>query len=81
MTPRKTATEISTIIITQLETSLSQSIPLLPKSFCRVLAKSLGGVFVLLYQYAGWILMQMFVKTASNTEVVIGGITMTPLKL
>jgi len=81
MIPRKTALEISDAVITQLETSLNTTIPLLPKSFCRVLAKVLGGVFVLLYQYAGWLLLQMFVKTASNEEVIIGGVSITPLKM
>jgi uncharacterized phage protein gp47/JayE len=80
MTPRKTASEISDLIVAQLETDLSTTIPLLPKSFIRVLAKVLGGVYVLLYHYAGWILLQLFVKTASNEEVVIGGVAITPLK-
>jgi len=79
-TPRKTATEISAAIIAQLETSLSTTIPLLPKSFCRVLAKVLGGVFVMLYQFAGWILLQQFVKYASNTPIKIGGIEINPLQ-
>lgn len=78
---RKTSAQISEMIIIQLETSLNRSIPILPKSFVRVLAKVLGGVFVLLYQYASWIMLQMFVKTASNVEVTIGGVTLTPLKL
>lgn len=80
-TPRKTAQEISDAIIAQLESSLSTTIPLLPKAFCRVLAKVLGGVFVLLYQFAGFILLQVFVKTASNEPISVGGITITPLAL
>jgi hypothetical protein len=80
MTPRRTAKEISDLVIAQLETSLSTSIPLLPKSFCRVLAKAIGGVFVMLYQYAGDILMQMFVKYASNEPRNVNGVTITPLK-
>lgn len=81
MTPRKTATEIKDAIITQLETSLNQTIPLFPKAFNRLLAKILGGVFVLLYQFAGFILLQLFVKTASNKPITVGGITLTPLQL
>lgn len=80
MTPRKTAQEISDLIIAQLETSLSTTIPLLPKSFCRVLSKVLGGVFVLLFNFAGWTLMQMFPKTASNEDVTINGVTVNPLR-
>jgi len=81
MTPRKTATEISDLIIAQLQTTLSTTFPLLPKSFIRVLTKVLGGVFVLLYNYIGWLILQMFVKTASNDEANIGGVTVTPLKM
>ena len=80
-TARKTATQIKDMIITQLETSLNTTIPLLPKSFNRVIAKALGGIFVLLYQFAGWILLQMFVKTASNKPVTVNGVTITPLKM
>lgn len=81
MTPKKTSVEISNAIIAQLETSLNTTIPLFPKAFNRVIAKSLGGLFVLLYQFAGFILLQLFVKTASNKPVTIGGVEVTPLKL
>ena len=81
MTPKKTSKEISDAIIVQLENSLNTTIPLLPKAFCRVLAKALGGIFVLLYQYAGFILLQVFPKTASNEPMTIGGYTITPLAM
>lgn len=81
MTPRKTATEIAALIIAQLETSLGTTIPLLPKAFLRVLAKVFGGVFVLLYQYVGFAILQLFVKTASNKPMVAGGLTIVPLQL
>lgn len=74
-----TTKEISDNIIAQLETSLSQSIPLLPKSFTRVLAKALAGIFILIYKYAGFIFLQMFVKTASYADTEINGVTVNPL--
>jgi uncharacterized phage protein gp47/JayE len=40
----------------------------------------LGGVFVLLYEFAGWNLLQMFVKTASNKPVNFNGKTINPLQ-
>lgn len=80
MTPRKSAKEISDQIISQLEASLNTTIPLLPRSFSRTLAKSLGGIFVTLYQYSGWILLQRFVKTASDKSVEVNGITINPLQ-
>ncbi len=77
MTP--TTKEISDNIIAQLEASLNQSIPLLPKSFLRVLAKTLGGVFILLYKYAGFMFLQEFVSRASISETMINGKIVRPL--
>lgn len=75
-----TTKEISDNIIAQLEATLNQTIPLLPKSFLRVLAKALSGVFVLLYKYAGFIFLQIFVRTASINETTINGTVLSPLK-
>lgn len=74
-----TTKEINDVLIAQLETSLNQTIPLLPKAFNRVLAKTLAGVFILLYKYGGFIFLQMFVSTASAKETEINGILLTPL--
>ena len=74
-----TTKQISDNIIAQLEASLNQTIPLLPKSFLRVLAKALAGVFVLLYKYGGFMFLQMFVQTASSKETIVNGISLTPL--
>ena len=74
-----TTAEINNNIIAQLEASLSESIPFLPKVFERVLAKALAGVFILLYKYAGYIFLQMFVQTASNQETTILGKVVNPL--
>ena len=74
-----TTKEISNNIIAQLEATLNQSIPLLPKSFLRVLSKTLAGVFVLLYKYGGFMFLQMFVQTASANETIVNGKTIIPL--
>ena len=74
-----TTKEISDNIISQLEASLNQTIPLLPKSFLRVLAKALAGVFVLLYKYGGFMFLQIFVRTASANETTVNGKVLTPL--
>lgn len=75
-----TTKEISDNIIAQLEASLSQSIPLLPKSFMRVLSKALAGVFILLYKYGGFMFLQMFVQTASIKDTSVLGVSVSPLK-
>lgn len=74
-----TTAELNTTIIDQLEGALSQSIPLLPKAFARVLAKVLAGVFVLLFRYCGFIFLQLFVAHATMDETVINGKTVKPL--
>ena len=74
-----TTKEVGDNIIAQLEASLNQTIPLLPKSFLRVLAKVLGAVFIILYKYGGFIFLQMFVQSASAVETTVNGNTLTPL--
>ena len=74
-----TTREINDNIIAQLEASLNQSIPLLPKSFLRVLARALAGVFVLLYKYGGFMFLQIFVRTASANQTNVNGVLVTPL--
>jgi uncharacterized phage protein gp47/JayE len=78
VTPPSTA-EVSALIISQLEGQLSQTIPLLPKAFCRVLAKVLSGVVVLLYKYASWIFLQLFVAHASIEWTTVLGKRIRPL--
>lgn len=74
-----TIQEISDNIVAQMSASLNQTIPLLPKSFVRVLAKVLAGIFILLYKYGGFTFLQIFVSTASTKATVINGKTVTPL--
>lgn len=75
-----TTQEINELIISQLETSFNATIPLLPRSFLRVLAKTLAAVFTILYKYGGFIFLQMFVRTASFASTEINGQFLSPLK-
>jgi len=72
--------EIDANIIAQLQISLGQQIPIFPKSFIRVLARVLAGVFVILNKYADYICLQLFVATASMAETEILGNRISPLK-
>ncbi len=74
-----TTRDLSDQIIAQLEASLSQTIPILPKAFARVLAWVLAGAIVLVYKYAGFIFLQLFVAHASADETTINGKTIRPL--
>lgn len=77
--PTPTTQGLSEEIIAQLEGSLAQTFPLLPKAFLRVLAKVLAGVVILLYKYVGFGWLQQFVQHASWRETVVGGQTIRPL--
>ncbi len=71
--------EIDATLIAQLEASLAQAIPILPKSWLRVLTKALSGLYILLYRYAGFIFLQMFVASATIEPVEIFGRIIRPL--
>lgn len=74
-----TTKEISDSIVAQMGSAIGQTIPLLPKTFTRVLAKVIAGVYVTLYKYAGFIFLQMFVAHATMRETVVNGRTIRPL--
>lgn len=67
-------------IVAQCEAAITEAVPLLPKAFIRVLAAALSGVYILLYKYAGWSLLQFFVAYASSQDTVINGRVINPLK-
>ena len=74
-----TTKELTANIIGAIEAQIGQTVPLLPKSFIRVLAKVLAATFITLYKYTGFIGLQLFVQTASGSPTVINGRTVTPL--
>jgi uncharacterized phage protein gp47/JayE len=77
--PVQTTQAIADNIVAQIEAEISQTVPLLPKAFVRVLAKALAGVFILLYKYAGFVFLQMFVAHATMAETTINGKKIRPL--
>lgn len=74
-----TTSAVSDNIVAQIASEVGQSVPLLPKAFTRVIAKALAAIFILLYKYAGFSLLQMFVEYASTEETEINGTTLIPL--
>jgi uncharacterized phage protein gp47/JayE len=75
-----TTKQVSDNIVAQIEAQISQSVPFFPKTFIRVLARAVSGVYVILYKYAGFIFLQMFVSTASDKQTTVNGVTLTPLR-
>jgi uncharacterized phage protein gp47/JayE len=74
-----TTQQVANNVIGQLETAISQTIPLLPKAFSRVLAKVIAAVYIVLYKYAGFSLLQQFVSTAAFDETEVNGEIIRPL--
>lgn len=61
-----TITELRDQIIADIEGTIGQTVPVLPKAFVRVLAASLAGVLAQLYRFARWIYGQIFPATADD---------------
>lgn len=57
--------EIKTLIIGDIESALSQTIPILPKAVLRRLAGALAGAWLILYRYNSDAHRERFVQTAS----------------
>jgi len=75
----RTVSEINDLIINQIEAQINQTIPILPVSVTRIIAKILSGIFIILYKDAQYIFLQLFVSTASFKEITIYGKKITPL--
>lgn len=66
-------------ITADIEAAINQTVPSLPKAFNRVIAKILAGVLVVLYKYASYIFLQIFVATASFEEITVNSRKIKPL--
>lgn len=64
-----TAKEIKDRIVSDLDSKLNQTTPLLPKAFNRVLAGAIAGVILLLYQAILWVYRSIFPETADITSL------------
>lgn len=78
-TQTPTTKEVNENLVSQFEAAFGQSIPLMPKSAIRVIAKVAAGLFVILYKYAGFLSLQTFVRFASFKETEINGKRLVPL--
>ncbi len=67
------------MLVAQIEAEISQAIPLLPKSPIRIFARVLAGVFILLYKYAAFQFLQLFVAYATINETEVAGKKIRPL--
>lgn len=68
-----TAVEIQNRIIADIESSLGQTVPLLPKAFIRVLAKAIALIDVAMYRAILWVYAQIFPDKADYAALVLLG--------
>lgn len=77
-----TVAEIKARIISDCETAIGQTVPILPKAFIRLLAGGLAGVFLLLYEAVLWVYAQIFPERADREALILlgklVGLTPTP---
>lgn len=74
-----TTADLDAQIVAGIESAISQTVPLFPKAFVRVLSKVLAGPLVLLYRYVGFMLLQQYVATATIRETTVNGTKIRPL--
>ena len=67
------AVEIQARIVADIEASIGQTTPFLPKSWNRVIAKAFAGVVILLYRSIMWVYAQIFPDTADYEALVLLG--------
>lgn len=68
-----TTEEINDRIISDIESKINQSTPLLFKAFNRVLAAALAGVFTIEYKYGQWAKKQIFTITQDADSLELKG--------
>jgi uncharacterized phage protein gp47/JayE len=74
-----TTADLSATILAQIQASIGQSVPFLPKAFINVGAKVFAGVCIILYKYVGFVFLQLFVAYASDQPTTINGQVIVPL--
>lgn len=75
----KNIADVKNIIIDGLQQSFNNKLKILPKSFIRVLATVLAGIFIILYKQIGWFFLQIFPETAYWKEIEVLGMRVRPL--
>jgi len=75
----KTIKEIRDMLITALQSEFNHSLRILPKSFIKIFATIIAGIFIILYKQIGWFFLQIFPETAYWNEVKVLGFKIRPL--
>jgi uncharacterized phage protein gp47/JayE len=71
--------EIRNLIINSIQQKFNNTLKILPKSFTRILAIILAGVFIIAYKQIGWLFLQIFPDKAYFGEINVLGSQVRPL--
>ena len=75
----RTIAEIRDLLITAFQQEFNGVLRILPRSFIKIFASIIAGVFIVLYKMIGWVFLQLFPETAYWKEVNILGFRIRPL--
>lgn len=75
----KTVESVYSLIVNGLEEEFNVTFRLLPKSFIRIMAKVMAGIYITLYKMIAWVFLQIFPSTATFDEITILGRKLRPL--
>lgn len=75
----RSISQIESTIKADIGARLGQAVPLLPKAFTNVIAKVFAAIFVVLYKYLSFGILQIFVRHASAAPTGLNGKMVIPL--
>jgi hypothetical protein len=75
----RTIAEIRDLLLAAFQQEFNGVLRMLPRSFIKIFATIIAGVFIVLYKMIGWVFLQLFPETAYWKEVNILGFKIRPL--
>ena len=75
----RTIKEVRDLLIAAFQQEFNGVLRMLPRSFIKIFATIIAGIFIVLYKQIGWFFLQIFPETAYWGEVKILGFTIRPL--
>ena len=75
----RTIAEIRDLLIAAFQQEFNGVLRILPRSFIKIFASVIAGIFIVLYKMIGWVFLQLFPETAYWKEVSVLGFRIRPL--
>jgi uncharacterized phage protein gp47/JayE len=75
----RTIAEIRDLLASAFQQEFNGVLRILPRSFIKIFATVIAGIFIVLYKMIGWVFLQLYPETAYWKEVSILGFKIRPL--